>query len=188
MGLEYTILLLFIVFVCVGVLFSLPMLWPPLRRIGQRSAKARKIGIAFCALLAFVSGLAVGKCLAALDPYSTTAYPPSVLRAPSSAAIISELVIRGMIPPPLRGSCYSQDQSVCQWADGAIMGWEYEISMSLKIEGFDSSYVDARSDWNSWRKYLDWSFWCSFISCATGSICTWLFTRRREQDRQINSE
>lgn len=176
----YIVLLFLVVFACIGILISLPQLALPLRRFSQRSVIARMSGIAVFTLLAFMAGLAVGKWLTAGYLYGlVTAPSPGEYGDLPSTAIMSELVIRGMIPPPLRISCYTQDQLVCQWADWAIESWEFQTATTLKLEGLDPPDVEAWSDWNSWQKYLDWSFWCSLIPATTSGICAWLFTRPR---------
>jgi hypothetical protein len=44
----------------------------------------------------------------------------------NQSAVISELWVRNMIPPDLRRACYTQDQTVCTYADtlmGSPMDW-----------------------------------------------------------------
>lgn len=182
------VILVLMVFWLIGALVSLLVLLPPLRKLGRTSAMTRKVKILLFVFLAFALGFVLTRWWDALDAYATIGYIhyPDVRwhgDKISSNAIVGELLIRGLIPSPLRRSCYSSKAAVCNWANKSIEGWEYKKHMSLTMQGFDPSYVSARSKWSNWWKHPNWWFWLSFAPALASGVCVWFFTQQgKERD------
>jgi hypothetical protein len=144
----------------VGALASLVVLIPPIRKLGRGSTVARLTGILIIGLLSLVIGLGLYARLGAEVHYifSTIGEPPwQRAEDPYKPAIVKEIWIRLLVPPPLQRPCYAREAVVCQRADWAAPG-------------------AADGDWGS---YLTGMGIC-LISSLTSGLLVWLFTRKNE--------
>jgi len=144
----------------VGALASLVVLIPPLRKLGRRNVVARLTGVLIIGLLSLAIGFGLFTRLGAEVRYifGTIGEPPwQRAEDPYRPAIVKEIWIRLLVPPPLQGPCYAREAVVCQRADWATPG-------------------AADRDWGS---YLADIGMC-LISSLTSGFLVWLFTRRTQ--------
>ncbi len=170
------ILLIFTLFILpnfvIGVLVALPTLIPPVRRLGRRSATARVTEIFTFGLLSLVLSFGLWTRLTAevtyafgapvvLDPEIRGGTRPPEYRE-NESAIINEIWVRQMIPPPWQRPCYTKQAIVCDLADDVVAA--------------------AASDENGGQ--WNWRFMgLGALSALTSTALVGLFTRQRQVSR-----
>ena len=148
----------------IGALVSLPVLIPPIRKLGQQSTTARVAEIVIIGLVSLAISFGLYTWLNAQVTYifSTVGIPPwSQVEDPLAPAIVKELWIRRLVPPPLQQPCYTTDMAVCQRADWAPG---------------DTAYAN-------WGAYLV-NIGICLVSSLTGGFLAWSFTRHRQHNTQ----
>jgi hypothetical protein len=148
----------------IGALVSLPVLIPPIRKLGQRSTTARVVEIIIIGLVSLVISFGLLTWLNAQVTYifSTVGTPPwSQVENPLAPAIVKELWIRRLMPPPLQQPCYTTDMAVCQRADWAPG---------------DTAYAN-------WGAYL-MSIGICLVSSLTGGTLAWFLTRQKQHNAE----
>lgn len=154
------IVVMVLILALIGALVSLVVLLPPLRKSGRRSTITRMAEVFIIALLSLVIGFGLWTRLGAEVAYifSTIGSPPrQEVEDPNRLAIVNEVWMRSMMPPPLRRSCYSGKAIVCQKADWAA--------------------PDAVN--GNWSSYLQGLGIC-LVASLTGSFLVRFFTRRQQ--------
>ena len=172
------LIIIFIVPLLMGVLISLIVLLPPLRKRGQHSARARLGEICILGLITFaISFGGLTRLMAEADYLTPVVFngtlpgirPPNPDSIPLSEwyqdyqlnqpAVIGEMWVRLLIPPLL--PCYSSQANICKLVDAAYStGW---------IHGWD------------WQGYLlDIGF--GVLSVLANSVGVWLFTRQHRSE------
>lgn len=154
------VILSLVVLASVGILLSLPMLFPPLRRLGQYSRVTRGISIFIFGMLAFLITY-VGLTRLGVETtyvFGVVYQYDKDLQADFSknrSAIIHELWLRELRPSLVSRPCYTANPHVCELADRL-----YRPSQL--------------GDW-----------WIVLVICLvpafTSSGCVWLFTRQKRQ-------
>jgi hypothetical protein len=151
-----------------GILLALPVLIPPLRRLSRRSARARRITILVFGLLSLIISFAVWtRSIAELiyafnRPFlssNTLEFTEHTEYRENRRAIVNEIWMRRVVPPPWRRSCYTSQETVCHLADYVAPAAEMD----------DSSYQTG---------YLH-ILGVNLISALTTGAFVWLFTRQR---------
>jgi len=156
------------VFALIGALIALVALLAPIRRLAQSNWIARTITLTVLGLLSLAVGFGIWpKFIADVDYVFSTAvtwdtFEPRTggVRWPYEGkrpAIVNELWIRKLVPPPMRQTCYSDDAEVCSVVD--------DISARYK------------TNWG-WIGYLR-DFSISSVSVLACTALVWGFTRRR---------
>ena len=149
-----------------GTVLALPALWPRLRQAGQRHIGIRRIMIVLFGLAAFgtlFGAVTRGIAIVALGLFpGTDCFAGQTPYCENALAIQNELWLRQMIPPALRGACYSFREEVCLWAKEVLAspgggsqnlwGWNgYQINLSMGV-----------------------------VAALTSGIWVWVFTRKRQ--------
>jgi hypothetical protein len=152
----------------VGALLALPARVPPIRKLARRFAAAR---VALIVILGLLSYLIVFMPLARLGADAIYTFGTwrghgglgfgaiTFFTEPQNikSAIIDELWVRQMIPPPLRQPCYSPQAKVCQRADA--------IAAAAGPSNWDNgAYFQLAGT--------------GLVSVAANVYLVWLFTRR----------
>jgi hypothetical protein len=140
----------------IGGFVSLVALIPPIRKLGRRDATARWTAVLIIGLLSLVIAFGLYTRLGAGVYYifGTIGEPPwQRTEDPYKPAIVQEIWIRLLVPPPLQRPCYAGEAVVCEKTD-----WMAPIAG----EG-------------GWGSYLA-SVGICLISALAGGFLTWLFT------------
>jgi hypothetical protein len=158
-----------------GILVALPVLIPPLRRLGRRSARARRVTILAFGLLSLMMGFAlwtrsIAELIYAFNrPFvlsNTLESPEPTEYRENRRAIVNEIWMRRVVPPPWRRSCYTSQETVCHLADYVAPA--------------------AEMDTSSWAGYLH-ILGVNLISALTSGAFVWLFTRQRRPATHVRS-
>jgi hypothetical protein len=154
-----------LVLALIGALASLVVLIPPIRKLGRRSRIARAAEVVVIGVVSFAISFGLFTRLGAEVAYifSTIGTPPwQEVYDPLRPAIVEELWMRELVPPPWRQPCYTSDTVVCQRADWATPGGEASGSWGAYLRGIGI--------------YL--------VSSLAGGSLSWVFTRKRPRDAQ----
>lgn len=176
-------IILILVLVIIGILLSLPMLWPPLRRFGRYSRVTRRLSIFVFGMVAFLityGGLTrfQVKTVYVFGVESLTYRGHSVIDGgtgpriydqdlrtdfeENESAIIHELwlrsLIRWLVPSLDHPGCLTGKPHVCELAD----------KLDNNLPQSDAS---SEAGWS-----LVFLVLCLISTCATSS-CVWLYTR-----------
>jgi hypothetical protein len=157
----------------IGFVVSLPALLTPVRRLGQASRASRIAESIMLAVLTF------GICFVSLS-WVEAATSPSIWAImgfsvgqnvipydePIHSGTVQELWTRALIPPPLRGPCYSHVEAVCSQADLIIRG--------------------TFGGPNAWADYL-LLVGLSLIPAAFCAVFVWRHTRSQSLDRLVDA-
>lgn len=159
--------LFLIVLLFISTLISLSALLSPIRKLGRSSLTARVTLILILGLLSCSISFGTFTRLAAeiqfafltLRSYPEHEYTPAIQAAieeeqSNKSAIVSELWIRGIIPPSLQSTCYTDNSFVCD---------------------FVSRYNNVSPTWSAYLQYIG----IGFISAVVCSVLVWRFTRRK---------
>jgi hypothetical protein len=144
----------------VGALASLVVLIPPIRKLGRCNAVARLTGVLIIGLLSLMIGFGLFTRLGAEVHYifGTIGEPPwQRAEDPYKPAIVKEIWIRLLMPPPLQRPCYAGEAVVCQRTDWAAPS-------------------AADRDWGSYLMDIG----ICLISSLTSGFLVWMFTRRAQ--------
>jgi hypothetical protein len=155
----------FLCLALIGALVSLAVLIPPIRKLGRRSTVARAAEVVIVGVVSFAVSFGLLTRLGAEVAYIFSTIGPPAWEEVEDAlkpAIVEELWIRGLMPPPLMQPCYTTDAAVCQRADWATLGGE--------VSG-------------GWGAYL-MSVGVCLVSFVTGGFLARVFTRQRRPDAQ----
>ena len=158
---------IFLPLILVGGAVALLTLIPPVRRLARSNARARDLAVLAVGLVCLGLSLAYYLRLGAEITY-IFGVPKMVLEtgevgelaeySDNKRAIIRELGVRRLVPPPLRQACQTGRELICQLADSVE-------SPSMR-------------ETSGWQDYLTgWAVSC--IAALSGSGFAWLFTRRR---------
>ena len=142
----------------IGALVSLVVLIPPIRKLARRDATARQAVVLVVGLLSLVVAFGLYTRLGAELYYifGTIGEPPwQRTEDPDKPAIVREVWMRMLVPPPLLRPCYAGEAVVCEKADwiGPIVGDR------------------------GWGAYLG-SVGICLISALAGGFLAWLFATR----------
>lgn len=152
-----------------GALISLVALLAPVRRLARRSSIARITTLVVLALMSLALGFGFWTRLSAEAVYAFSTFvvvdtfdprTSSVIwpHEENKLAIVNELWIRLLVPPPLRQTCYTDDADVCSMVNDLP--------------------PHAGANW-SWMGYLrDISIGSVSVLTCTG--IAWRFTGRRQ--------
>jgi len=154
------IVVMVLILALIGALVSLVVLLPPLRKLGRRSIIMRMTEVFIIALLSLVISFGLWTRLGAEIAYIFSTIGPAPWQEggdPYRSAIVKELWVRSMMPPPLRRFCYSEEAIVCQRAD-----W-YAPDV-------------ASGDWGLYLQGIGMCLIASLVS----SLLVWLFTRQQQ--------
>ena len=162
-----------IVLALIGALVSLLALLPPVRKVALRSLAARIAAILILGLLSLVLAFGLLTRLMAEAVYafgtvvivdtfnsqtSTVVWPYDI----NKPAIVNELWIRLLVPPPFRQACYTNEATMCALVNDILPA--------------------TSADW-SWKGYLV-NYAAGFVSVVTSTGLVWLFTRQRHSFTQ----
>lgn len=131
-------LILLALIVC-GIVLSLPILLPPVRRWGRRSVANSTWLVCITGLVSWVLVFGLwARCWAMINyAVSTTpiykgqdhVYVPPRLEEKKAyrKALVNEFWLRSLVPPPVRRSCYTSDQIVCELAGDSVVPPEWYL-------------------------------------------------------------
>jgi hypothetical protein len=146
----------------VGALTSLVALIPPVRRRARGSAAAATALVVAVAVSALVISFVLYAALDARATYAFSIVGTPLWQAgedPLLRAVVRELWIRNLVPPPWRQPCYSRDAQVCQRAN-----WVVPDSV-------------ASDDWDAYLKGVAICLVSSLSGCALSR--RWIHRGRR---------
>ncbi len=149
----------------IGALVSLVVLIPPIRKLGRRSRIARAAEVVVIGVVSFAISFGLFTRLGAEVAYIFSMIVPLTgqeIDDPLRPAIVEELWMRALVPPPWQQPCYTSDTLVCQKADWTMPGSE------------------TTGDWGA---YLI-SIGLCLVSSLAGGALAHLFTRKRQRDTQ----
>lgn len=155
----------FLALALIGALVSLVVLIPPIRKLGRRSSAARTAEVVIVGVVSLAVSFGLFTRLGAEVAYIFSTIGPPAWEEVEDAlkpAIVEELWMRALMPPPLVQPCYTTDTAVCQRADWATLGGE--------VSG-------------DWGVYL-MSVGVCLVSLVTGGSLASVFTRHRRPDAQ----
>ena len=141
----------------IGALTSLVVLIPPIRKLAQRNATARRTVVFIVGLLSVTIAFGLYTRLGAELYYifGTIDAPPwGQTEDPYKPVIVQEIWMRLLVPPPLQRPCYAGEAVVCEKTD-----WIAPIAGD-----------------GGWGTYLGAVGIC-LISALAGGFLAWLFTR-----------
>jgi len=142
----------------IGALTSLVVLIPPIRKLARCDATARQAVVLVIGLLSLVIAFGLYTRLGAEVHYifSTIGEPPwQRTEDPDKPAVVREIWMRRLVPPPLRRPYYSDDAVVCEKVD----------------------WITFNMDDGGWGPYLG-SVGICLVSTLAGGFLAWLFTTR----------
>lgn len=155
----------------ISVAVSLVAWIPPIRRMGQHSTRARKglifglrllAGISFWLLVAYgvaqatliFSATGVGDDFA--SNHANFVYAEEVRQ--HWAVIRRETWLRTALPLPLRGTCFTGNDTACRWADQVGAGWTSDLwldqLLALLISFGFPALLSGTLAWHATRRGL----------------------------------
>jgi hypothetical protein len=142
----------------IGALTSLVVLIPPIRKLARRNAAARQVVVFIVGLLSLAIAFGLYTRLGAEVYYifGTIDAPPwQKTEDPYKPAVVQEIWMRLLVPPPVQRPCYAGEAVVCEKTD-----WIAPIAGD-----------------GGWGAYLGGIGIC-LISALAGGFLAWLFTTR----------